>query len=164
LKDARWKKFEAKEEVEEKAFAAQAMRERISALEGERVEAIRADVQRQIEETEQAMLADCAGLDDGIARLVIARDAIYSKRDKLLNLAQQIGGDVSRYQKIPTHLSRSVAETLFPREGGWMPRATRDVYQQPFSKLLESLFRSEENWQDVSSEILSTTDAKRRAS
>jgi hypothetical protein len=47
---------------------------------------------------------------------------------------------------------------LFPREASWLPRDARDLYQLPFSKLVESLLHGEQ-WQDVTSETL--TGAKK---
>jgi hypothetical protein len=131
-------------------------------LESEHTAAIRADVERQIEETENEMLADCLALDDGVARLLISNAAVLARRDKLIQLSRQIGRDATRYEKIAAHLRRSVNGQLFGRGGDnvWMTSNTRGMYEQPFSKFLEGLLRAEPTWIDVTADELTTDAAK----
>src|SRR5262245_55364120 len=73
--------FQSQYDIENYDFAINKTVERIEELYAEKQAAIRADVERRISEEEAAMLDDAVALDDGVARLIIARDAVFARRD-----------------------------------------------------------------------------------
>ena len=136
--------FQSQSEVKQLTAAVQDITDRIAKLESDKVEAVRAAIAHEIEDAENALLADCIALDDGIARLITFRNAIYSHRDRLIQLANSAGRDFAFYRNIKKHMTRSVNQQVF--DGGdnpWMSGEMKRLYNMPFSKFVEQMLRPE---------------------
>jgi hypothetical protein len=132
--------------------------ERISQLKSDKVAAIRAGIEQQIEADEDGLIADCLAVDSAAEQMILSRNAVYARRDRLVALSSQLGLDTRKYEKISVHMRRSVNQQVF--DGGdnpWMPRPTKDLYNQSFSKFVENMLRPEPNWQGVDVAELTTT-------
>jgi hypothetical protein len=88
----------------------------------EKQKAIRIDIGKQINADEAALLDDCTALNDGIARLIIARDCVFARRNTLMKLAYSTGNDLKSYERIldpaaTSHERASVSATAILNEG-----------------------------------------------
>lgn len=132
-------KYDAESLVTQITAALKEIRSRIANLNEQRALAVRRDIETQLEAEALAAISDALSLDEAIAKMIATRDAVYSRRDKMAALARQLGQDPRRYEKIGVHMRRSVVQQCFPEGNVWMEQRVRELYRQPFSKLLEPI-------------------------
>jgi chromosome segregation ATPase len=119
-------------------IALEAARQKLAALQKEREQAFRATKRCDYAaEVDQLLKTDAEQLEQALAGMAAARDAIRERLKKLDALAAQAGIDATRpHARVKENL-RHCIEQRAQFDSVWMTREARAVFRQPIPQVLE---------------------------